>query len=611
MRIELIDIHVPGQSRWWDAGAAPGNAQDATVFEDRWYALALYDFDAAATYTIAIGDETLHLESRRFTNSMEFERGVYFESASGATALAVDATKGGETARVFETSLYVVPSKIGWANYRAMVVDLQNVCRSLVMDVTGKSKAPGGGPANPPSARFKTFEEELQSVCRAARRLRPLVAEIRRAPKAAMTAAPAPAAPARCRSRRALDAMMKRGFTPGAAAPRSSYLVPRLAISRDIPEHRLIKAFLVLLARRIAECRTGIADEIRRLEAEGAFRSHPSLPGEASLYETEDLPKIRRLRERDDEALGNARWLADELSAEFWEPVAIEVFSPDPTQFAENAYYLEAVNIVLQYLRDTSHWGSLSPSRTMMAKKNSRMYEQWVLIQLVAAFSSAGLAFTGWDEALGRSIDSRFAMDLARNTTVRAPLAKGWSLVIRYEPWIFPKEESWKFPSETLCHFGKGNWSPDIVIELAKNDGRRDSTVYAIALDAKYSRRPTREMRENIRKYSRIRTTDGRFGRRVARQVWLVYPGETERRRPFWMDDEAMFFSRETGPAYRDTDIPVESAEQIFGEIRALPADKPSLTSSFQGVVPRDTFLAFAAGTLAFLRRIAAARHGT
>ena len=189
-------------------------------------------------------------------------------------------------------------------------------------------------------------------------------------------------------------------------------------------------------------------------------------------------------------------------------------------------------------LSDPTRWGGTfgSPFR---AKKNSRMYEQWVLVQLVAAFAECGLEVTTWDEVLGRSVGASFGVDFARNTTFAAKLCEGCEVVVRYEPWILPKDASWKFPSESLCHFGGGNWSPDIVIELR---GAKGQALYALAMDAKYSRRPTKEMRESVLKYARIRTTEGRFGRRVARQVWLVYPGDGSRRRTFWLDDEAMYF---------------------------------------------------------------------
>lgn len=601
MRVELIDCYLPDDSRWWGTWRKARQPEDAPVFEDRWYSLALYEYENTGEYKVFVGDEELGLETREFTNSLEFERGVYFESASGTTVLSVVRVKDGKRVTVFSASLYVVPSKIGWANYKGMVADLQSVCRALVTDVTGKSTLGMGASAK----AWRTLEEELVAVSSACRRLKPILAEIERAPKAAMTVRQSVVPAGRARSRRAVAAMMKRGIDPTAEGSDARLCAfGRLVESRDIPEHRLLKAFLKLMRVRLGNCRAGLDADVRRLEAERKYRSRTSVAGERSLYETEDLPRILRLKERDAEAEGVLRWLEEELGGAFWSGVGEAVFAPESTQFAENDYYLEAANIVLRYLRDLSHWGGTfgSPFR---AKKNSRLYEQWVLVQLVSAFKECGLDVTSWEEVLGRSVGATFGIDFARNTTFAAQFVDGYEVVIRYEPWILPKDASWKFPSETLCHFGGGNWSPDIIVELRRRDGGK--AVYAIAMDAKFSRRPTKEMRESVLKYARIRTTEGRFGRRVARQVWLVYPGDGGRRRAFWLDDEAMYFSPKAGIAYRDADVPVEEAEQVFGELVAVPSERTDEVAATGevGVRPKKAFLDFASGTLAYFRSIA------
>lgn len=612
MRIDLIDVHRNEDSRGWysDAPLAPDDV--APVFEDRWYSLLLADYDGTKTYCVKIGDETQKLQVHEFSNTLEFSKGVYFESASGPTDLVLCETSedGKEDRVVFRTTLYVVPSKIGWGNYKSMVQDLQAVCHALVTDIRGKSsKAVGRGRGL--GRAWRTHEEELDAVCGAIRRLRPLVREIRRSPKTSMQTVYGFARVDGCRSPKGVGTMMKRGIDPRQDTGSRRCRIGRVAESRDIAEHRLLKAFLKLVLMRVANCRAGLASEVRRLEAEGKYRTRTSRAGEQSLFESEDLPRIRRYRERDELAANVQGWLEAELADEFWADVREEVFSPESTQFAENEYYLQSADIILKYLRDTSHWGGTFASG-MMTKKSSRMYEQWVLVQLVAAFERAGVAMTSWDEIMARSVDRQFGFDLGRNTQFRAQLSPGYELVIRYEPWIVPKEDRAQHPEETLCHFGKSSarWNPDIVIELVGVSGSARKTVYAIALDAKYSKRPTVEMRNNILKYARIRTTDGRYGRRVARQVWLVYPGLENRRRPFFIDDEAMCFSSASGVMYRDTNDTVEPAEQVFGEIVAIPGERSDgeETPTDIGVSPRDVFVDFASGTLAYLRSLADGR---
>lgn len=608
MRVDLIDVHVNERSRGWNVEGPVLDGGDEPVFEDRWYSLAVSDYDRSKTYAVRVGDEFLKIESREFHTVLEFERGVYFESASGPTDLCL-CEQGGdgiwrETVRV---TLYVVPSKIGWGNYKAMVQDLQSVCRALITDIRGKSlKSAGRGESVRP---WRTHEEELDALSRTCRRLRPLVREIKLSPKTTMRMAYDYERTNRCRSPRGIATMLKRGIDPRQDVGERRCKVGRVVESRDVAEHRLLKAFLRLLLCRVLNCRQALAAEVRRLESERKYRTRTSREGETSLFETEDLPRIRRCLERDADASEVEAWLEEELSDGFWADLREEVFSPENTQFAENDYYLEAVNIILRYLRDTSHWGGTFVSRLMM-KKNSRMYEQWVLVQLVAAFERQGVRVTSWDEIISRSVNRQFGFDLGKNTLFRAVLADGYEMWIRYEPWIICKEDRTSHPEETLCHFGqnRSTWNPDIVIELVRRTDAGCKAVYAIALDAKYSRRPTREMCESVMKYAKIRTTEGRYGRRVARQVWLVYPGEDGRKGRFLLDDEAMYFSDTTGIAYKDTNDAVEPVEQVFGHIVAMPGEKGESADDVSevGVRPKRVFLDFAAGTLAYFRALTA-----
>ena len=607
MRVDLIDVHVSERSRGWNVDDPLPDGGDEPVFEDRWYSLAVSGYDRAKRYAVRVGDEFLKLASREFHTVLEFERGVYFESASGPTDLVLcEMSEGGVVREAFRVTLYVVPSKIGWGNYKVMVQDLQSVCQALVTDIRGKSsKASGKGVTARP---WRTHEEELDALCRTCRKMRPLVREIKFSPKTAMRMEFDWERTGRCRSQRGVATMLKRGIDPRRDAGERRCKVGRLVESRDLAEHRLLKAFLKLLLSRVLNCRQSIVSEVRRIESEKKYRTRTSREGEQSLFETEDAPRIRRCLDRDAEASGVQSWLEDELADEFWANLRDEVFSPENTQFAENDYYLEAANIILRYLRDTSHWGGTFGSRLMM-KKNSRMYEQWVLVQLVAAFERQGVKVTSWDEIISRSMNRQFGFDIGKNTLFTAALAPGYELRIRYEPWIVCKDERRSHPEETLCHFGTSGstWNPDIVIELVRRTETGSQAGYAVALAATYSGRATKEVCESVMKCARIRTTEGRYGRRIARQVWLVYPGEDGRRGRFLLDDEAMYFSSASGIAYKDTNDAVEPNEQVFGHIVAMPGEKGEATDDVSevGVRPRRVFLDFAAGTLAYFRSLA------
>ena len=125
MRVELIDCYLPDDSRWWGSWRNVREPEVAPVFEDRWYSLALYEYDRTGEYRVFVGDEELKLESREFTNSLEFARGVYFESASGATELSVVQTKDGRIRQPILTHhslegfyLCIIDAVLGFSLYR-------------------------------------------------------------------------------------------------------------------------------------------------------------------------------------------------------------------------------------------------------------------------------------------------------------------------------------------------------------------------------------------------------------------------------------------------------------------------------------------------------------
>lgn len=605
MRIDLIDCFVPEGNRYWDEFGQLHEDEANPIREERWYSLAICDYEKDCKYTVKIGDEQLNLKVCIFHNALEFERGVYFESAAGPTELIITAQRKNETQtrEILRATLYVVPSKIGESNYQQMIRDLQSVCRALVTDIRGKSSRGNRKNLGLQYQPWRTFNEELQSVCSLCLHLQPLLAEIRNSPQSMMVIKRRHVEPAHCRSPRMIAGLMKRGINPIKTDLSEKCLVNCISESVDIAEHRLIKAFLLLLRSRLNSCRANVDAEIKCLEASKRYRDQ-TRNGERTLWESVDVPRIKRLQEFDSDAENALNWMEFELSLPFWGKVHEEMVAPSAIQFNGNDYYLMVANMILRYLRDTSHWGGTFNSKSMM-KNNWRMYEQWVLIQLVAAFEHCGLHMPEWDEIMSRSFDSTTNFEIARNTSFRAAFAENWDISIRYEPLIVTKKDSWRHPEETLCHFDSFNssWQPDIVIELCRINGRLRQSVYAVVLDAKYSRNPTNEMRDNVAKYARIRTVEGQHGRRVARQVWLVYPGKIKNKH-FFLDDEALCFSEKTGITYIDSHVAIESAEQVMGEMIALPGEHNGYIDEVSeiGVKPLRMFVEFARGTLKYFK---------
>ena len=602
MRFRLTDCNDDNCSCW----LAPGTG--ATVLEHRKYSLAVYDSDSSAEYRFYVGDDEIEVETYRTADTFVFSSGMYFESASGMTDVTIVLASIASSPTVLHTTLYVCPSKIGEANYKSMVRDLEYVCRALVMDTEGKSRNANAPEIVATRRKTNTPVEELISITTSCKRLAPVLAEIERAPKAAMRLAPRPTSSQRAHSPRAISAMMKRGLDPTSQGPLAvNFSALRPAETFDIPEHRLLKAFLLLMLKRISDCQKYLSAEIHRIEGTREFRSKTVRGGDMTLYEKFDAPHMRRLKERDNLALQCRLWLETELGSEFWKDVGTSIFSPESSQFAENEFYLEAANIILRYLRDPAHF--ISFTKVSNTKRTWKMYEQWVLVQLVTAFRNCGLGLPGWETIRGAGPDSEnnLAFDFLNDTTFTAPFGERHEIAIRYTPWIFPAAVKWAHPRETICHHrdrDHSTWTPDIVIELRRKTPDGPKTVYAVVLDAKYSREPKQEMYDSVSKYSGIRTTEGQYGKRVAHQVWIVYPGTQDMRWRFRLDDIAMWFTPRSGIIYRDTDEAIGAGEQIFGELIAMPGERMK-SPQREGVVPKTSISDFASGTLAFFRKLA------
>ncbi len=132
-----------------------------------------------------------------------------------------------------------------------------------------------------------------------------------------------------------------------------------------------------------------------------------------------------------------------------------------------------------------------------------------------------------------------------------------------------------------------------------------------VALDAKYSRKPGTDMRSNVSKYAKIRSNDGRRGRQVTRQVWLVYPGGEETSQGVFVDDKAMEFLPSFGPVYADSNDSVEFDELITGDIVIRPNDLDEMHGDLgtegkgdsRGIVLHKPVLDFVRGTLDYFRK--------
>ena len=611
MRFELVGPDGRPVVQW--CGGKFGG-ETPVVSEEGKYGLVVHDADPDASYAIVVGEERIGAECRAFSSCCELAKGAYFESAFAKTVFSVLRQAGDESAgeKVAECELYVLPSKIGHGNYQRMVGDLQKVCRSLINDLIGKSRHGQDWDGAFQPVLFRSMEEELTAIRRTWVDLAPLIEEISMAPATRTVIKHTMASVGRNRSYRGMAAMMKKGMDPRSASPGRKCPTFRMKESVDVPEHRLIKGFMSFLLMRLRKCHDGVNGDIEDIESDKRYRSKPPAPEAISLYELEDVPKLRKLRRyarRIDALCGGIQGI---LLSGFWRGLAEEVEYPVPGKFSESACYIEIANIILRYLRDGLNTGEMV-GEDFMTKKTSRMYEQWILIQLVAAMERCGLDIETWDSVIRRSLSSQFGLDFKKNTRFLATFGGPYSELFRYEPWILPRNMLAMHTEETLCHFESSDsfWNPDFVIELVKRENGANKTIYAVALDAKYSRNPGTDMRNGVSKYAKIRSNDGRRGRQVTRQVWLVYPGGEETSQGVFIDDKAMEFLPSFGPVYTDSNDSVEFDELITGEIVIRPngLDEvhgdlgPDVKGDPRGIVLHKPVLDFVRGTLDYFRK--------
>ena len=591
----------------WNGGKFGG--ETPIVSERGMFGLVVHDAPPDMRYALVVGEERIDAECRVFSSCCELTKGMYFESAYAKTALAVMRQKdGGVEEKVAECEFYVLPSKIGHENYQRMVCDLQGICRSLIIDLIGKSRHGQDWDDALPPILFRSREEELTAIRRTWSELTPLIEEISVDPASRTVLRRTFAAVGRNRSYRGIPAMMKKGIDPRNASPGRKCPVLRMSETVDIPEHRLIKGFMSFLLLRLKKCNAGVNGDISGIESEKKYRDRSPDQGEPSLFELEDLPRLKKLRRHArtiDELYGDVQ---ERLSSDFWCDVPEEVEYPVPSQFSESVCYIGIANIILRYLKNSLNTGE-TVGEDFMTKKTSRMYEQWVLIQLVSAMERCGLDIETWDSVIRRSLNKQFGLDFKKNTRFFAKLDGLYSVLLRYEPWILPHNMLSMHEEETLCHFESNDsfWNPDFMIELVKRENGGLKTVYAVALDAKYSRMPGTDMRNSVSKYARIRSNDKRRGKQVTRQVWLIYPGDESMTQGVFVDDNAMDFLPSFGPVYSDSTEKVDFSDLITGDIVLRPNDSVEIEGGVdgnsRGIIPRKAILDFVRGTLDYFRQ--------
>jgi hypothetical protein len=545
-------------------------------------------------YEILVGDIPL-IQGHHGRKVVEWNDNAYFDSARGQTPVLlrskdVDGPEDIWTVRA-RFDAWVCPGKLTESAYQRMFDDLAVLSSGLVFDLLSKSRfsmaSLRGMRSGAVAARSAQMELRLMSQLWSGFS-KALVAIITQ-PETSLITHRAMMA---CHGTERLDPkeliqIVTRGIDPRQKETPRPFTaeLTQLRHSIDTHEHRIIAAFLDVLSGRIRECYEKARLEISEIEQDRWFRDRVG-PGGLNLFETMDAPRIARLdsaattaddlakKVRMAQQLFPLKGLSDQFRAEASTPI-----------FRNVRHYRQAWQIMMDYKNSSTV--TVDSGTEERTKQTWRMYEQWVFLQIAAAFRNSGLRCSSQRDFINAVSKNRFTVDLQRDTRIVFAAPDGHRIVMRYEPWIFSRQIA-DGKGDTVYQ-GNDNdvpWSPDILIEFLKPSAEGGiQLVYAIVVDAKYARYPRNEHWSQVQKYMRIRSVATNDA--IVRQVWLALPNQNG----IVLDDDAIDWTP-SGPS-------VSRHEFLLGALGIGPLSEEPTDA--EGNSAATTVQEFADGLLAYL----------
>lgn len=557
-------------------------------------------------HLIVIGDVPLgdmvsnpgDANGRLFGDHLIWSAHTYFESARGCTRLHLASRPEGASAEAWKEVLaldvIVLPSKLGDERYRKMADDLQEVSRSLLVDLYGKSKRTLDVRYATEGKVYSSREQELAAIDDVVGTLSDLLPAIGQRPASRVISVPSvrkyrggePLSPT------AVVALCRNGLSPLRADRPLTIRDQRKVESFDVAEHRVTRAFLEILMRRAGYCANAALGHIRDIESERDLRDIQFGP-KPSLYETVDVPRIKRLQEAVTKADQARATLANLSRLPFLRESKPELMAVREGSFQRSPEYRVLLTLIRRFLFANAIWYE-GEDLTTVTKLTSRLFEQWCFLRLVNAFREAGLHLREWNEALRQNLQSRFILDFDRGLSFDGLLTENLKLRLRYEPWILGTESAVR-TGETLSRGSNTDaaWSPDIVIECLTRNGNGWRPVYGVVLDCKYTARVTDQQRIGTEKYFQIRCTATR--RQIVKQLWLISPATPENQANLESEDPAVNFGP-AGPSCLPDDA-VRFRLTVAPDIGTPEREAP------------DVFIKFARGTTNFLLHYFGVNH--
>jgi hypothetical protein len=375
---------------------------------------------------------------------------------------------------------------------------------------------------------------------------------------------------------------------PGAPRPFPAY-AERFTETPKTLEHSILLGLLRFLEQRAADCARGVRSHVEGIEADRPLRQRPPA-GAKSLYETEDVPRLLRLRASLAQADRLRRRIRAAQGAGPWRGLQPSFRFPTTPVFEHVRPYRLIRDEVRRYLR--SNLLVVDDGLEERVKSTSRLYEQWVFFQLAGAFRRAGLLCQGNEGVLRRSHRFRFDLDMDRGARLLFLAADGRAVGLRFEPWVSPLHAAAE-RGDDYCHGmpGEAAWSPDVLIELLDGPGPGASVQYAVVVDAKYTGRIREHHWADTSKYLHIRAS--RTRRQVVKQLWLAWP-----------DERAGIVPRDSAVEWTPGGPGCPRDETVMGVLGAAPPSRlPDDTGEDEGWIstPVATVTAFVNGLLAYL----------
>lgn len=605
MNLKLIDRQAHTLA-CWDVGSPPSSmvriSHDAVVVsESQIYTFMLEGRLVSEEFTLSIGDHRLEdmlpahgdispALGYGYGDNLLWMEFCYFESARGHTPVRLYGRLVGASSWRLqaELPLYVLPAKLGEERYNAMVEELNTLCGGLMFDLLGKSKRSFEVSTFSRGISFRPKELELNAVAKLWEQLGPLIKRIQCSPSNLATCERSvglywgdrPLKP---------DSVMRlvsTGISPnafGIQRPLKTHVFYVRETTATV-EHRTILAFLYFVRQRILECIKAIESHICALEADRRYRDVLVEKG-PSLFEVMDLPRIRLLKAAGDRASALFSMVSRTARLPIFQNIKPLFSLPHASAFEQNPLYQRVKALMREFLASSLVWaGDDGESATL--KLTSRLYENWVFIQLVDAFRSNGLSFEPWNRVLSETSSSRFTIDFERGLSFIAPLTGLKWLRVCYEPWILGKQEAINSGS-SLFRSGPSAvpWSPDILIECLVETPEGLRTLYAVVVDCKYTAKIRDDHWIQTRKYLEIRSVATE--KQVVRQLWLVHPG---------LDNQVI--CSDAAVTFSENGLTCAWDEAVTGVISAVPMMTSSDSDDYKQ--SRTAIQRFVQGTIAY-----------